>query len=267
LLLLLLLFTLLPTGLAHADLQLTYLANEGYLLDDGAGGKVLIDALFGDGLDHYPVVPPATRTDLEAGNPPFDGVDLLLATHYHDDHFDPQAVGRFLTANPQAQLLTTPQAVADLEGSFSGYDAIASRVRATLPAEGIRQTHRFGVITVTVFNLHHGRDRNPPVENLGFLVDLGGVRLLHVGDTEVTGADLAPLALDDEGIDVALLPTWMVSTPRGVKTVRQRIAPRQVVPIHFARRGDDRESEIRQLLPEAPILRQALATTTVSPRR
>lgn len=172
--------------------EITYLANEGFLLA-GGGEKVLVDALFGDGLAGYAVVPAELRSKLEAAQPPFDGVDLVLATHFHDDHFDPRAVGRFLAAAPQARFVSTPQAVERLRTEYDGFEGIAPRVRAVLPAEGDAERLESDGVALTVYNLHHGRGR--PIENLGFLVEVGGARLLHVGDTMVDAEELAVLDL------------------------------------------------------------------------
>jgi hypothetical protein len=66
------------------SLVITFLANEGVMLSSG-GTTVLIDALFGDGLRGYGIVTQPTRTALERGQPPFDRVNAVLATHVHND--------------------------------------------------------------------------------------------------------------------------------------------------------------------------------------
>jgi L-ascorbate metabolism protein UlaG (beta-lactamase superfamily) len=66
----------------------------------------------------------------------------------------------------------------------------------------------FPGIELDVFNLHHGRDREPAVENLGFLVDVEGVRFLHIGDTEATRDELMALQFGSREIDIAFIPYW-----------------------------------------------------------
>ena len=63
---------------AATGVEITYLANEGFLLAAGEK-KVLIDALF-PGITNYPAVPEPIRSRLERAETPFDGVDLVLAT-------------------------------------------------------------------------------------------------------------------------------------------------------------------------------------------
>ena len=186
--------------------DVTYLGNEGFLIAAGET-SVLIDALFSDGIAGYAVVPPKPRRQLEAAAGPFEGVDLILASHYHGDHFDPRAVARHLASNPDARFVSTHQAV-DRMRQLKSFTDLADRVEGHWPAEGATAEVEHAGVTVTVFNLHHGRDRQPPVQNLGLLIDLGGLRLLHVGDTEVTVDDIRAYALGDYDIDVLFAPGW-----------------------------------------------------------
>jgi len=262
------LFLTLSTTVTYAAettpaVEVIHLANEGFMIE-GAGHKILIDALYGEGFPEDPVIPLPLRTKLEVGEPPFDGIDLLLATHRHADHFDAGAVGRFLTASPHTRLLTTPQAVADLKADFPGYDAVASRVEAIYPPEGKPETRTYDGFTVTVHNLHHGRRRDPPVENLGFVIDLAGVSILHAGDTEMDGDEFAAWEVGAE-IDAALFPIWYFHAER-VPWIQRHVAPRTLVPIHFPSEGADaRVERVRGILPDAPILLEPFDKITVRP--
>lgn len=222
---------LLAPGPAAAQLTVTYVANEGVLLE-GGGYKILVDALFGPGIAPYATIPAEMRPALEGGQPPFDGVDLVLATHYHADHFDAATVLRFLQANGKARFVSTPQAVELLRRLAQGETEVLSRVEAALPAEGERHVVQHRGLEIEVLNLHHGRSRNPPVENLGFLARMGGLKWLHVGDTEVVEDDVRSQDLPGEGIDVALLPTWFFGSDRWFRVVEKQIQPRRVVVVH-----------------------------------
>lgn len=217
------------TAPSTARLEVTYLANEGFLVA-GAGRRVLVDALFGDGIDGYPVVPPAMRQALEDGTPPWDGVTVALASHFHGDHFDAAAVARFLRANPGATFLSTPQAVDRLAAAGAG-DVLA-RARAVLPAPGSVERVTLGEVVVEVMNLHHGGGQ-PPVENLGFVVTLGAQRFLHLGDTEATHDEFQPHLEFLRGTDLALLPFWFLASAWRAEMVRDEIRPRWAVAAHL----------------------------------
>ena len=241
-----------------------YLANEGFLVE-AAGQRVLIDGLFGPGIAGYPVVPPETRTEIEQGTGDWGGVQVALATHFHGDHFDAEAVRRFLTANPEATFVSTPQALELLADAGFDPERHPGRTRALLPAVGATESLRFGEIEIEVLNLHHGR-RQPPVENLGFVVRFGGMSLLHLGDTEAKMEDFEPYLAQLEGVDLAILPFWFLASEWRAEMVREQIKPRWVIAAHtptttagshFGRWGsyDNLIQVMRDAFPEAKIPR------------
>lgn len=224
---------------AEPAIEVRYLANEGFLIEAG-GRRVLVDGLFGEGLDGYPAVPAAMRAELERGLGEWAGIEVALATHFHGDHFDPAAVGRFLEANPQAVFVSTPQAIARLnaalatQGAVSGTSRLAllTRIRQPFPEEGAVQTLEIDGIRIEALNLHHGR-RTPPVENLGFVVTLAGKRFLHFGDTEAKLEDFEPYLDLLAEVDLAILPFWFLSSEWRAEMVRERIRPQAIVVGHL----------------------------------
>ncbi|HXV76137.1 MAG TPA: YqgE/AlgH family protein [Candidatus Polarisedimenticolaceae bacterium] len=190
-----------------AGIEATYLANEGFFLT-GGGKKVLIDASFDAGIAPYAVLADTTRHAIATGAPPFDDVDLLLATHVHADHFAPEVVLSHLRANPRARFVSTPDAIAALEPLLGGDASLAERITAVYPDEGRPETLERSGVPLRVINLHHGRGGERPVQNLGFVVTLGDTRLLHVGDTVASADELGAAAIGP--VDVAFLPYWLL---------------------------------------------------------
>ncbi len=248
----------------RGTLEITYLANEGFLLRRGEH-SVLVDALFGDGLPGYANVPGALRQVLEAAQPPFDQVDFVLATHFHGDHFDPQAVARFLANSPSSVFASSPDAVAQVRALLPGDSA--AELEPHYPAVG--ETHDVSVADtdrpeVTILRLHHGKTR-PEIQNLGFIVDFDGLRILHIGDTEATWDDFLPYRELVAEIDYAFLPAWFLTTPSYAKVTRELLRPRQIVAMHLAEEGappswfgsdrtrTNRLERVRRLFPNALI--------------
>ncbi len=217
-----------PAAAAPAEpVEVTYLANEGFLIARGER-KVLVDALF-PGIPNYPVAGAELVADMVAGEPPFDGVDLVLVSHFHRDHFGVAEVGRFLASQPEAVFVSTPQTVEALAAAGS---PPADRVRALWPEEGASVRVEIVGIGLTALNLHHVRGPRP-TQNLGLLVDLDGFRVLHVGDTEVSAEEIRPLGLDSMEIDLALLPDWLLAEPAWAGVV-EAIAPGALIAMHVA---------------------------------
>lgn len=262
---------LIAATVTRGQVEVTYIANEGFLLE-GGGKKVLVDALFDGGVTGYPNIPETMRPKLEGAKAPFDGVDLVLTTHEHADHFGPRAVVRHLTANGKAHFLSTPRAAERVRARLGKTPEVRKRVHHALPDEGKTVTTTHGGVKVRVLRLHHGRGRN--VRNLGFLIELGGLKLLHVGDTEVVGKEIAPLGLAKEKIDVALLPAWLLTYPHWRKMVRDDIKPRAIVVMHMPVKtapasyfGSDksyakRVAIIRREFPKAKIFEKAGESAT-----
>jgi L-ascorbate metabolism protein UlaG (beta-lactamase superfamily) len=210
-------------------LEVTYLANEGFMIA-GGGKKVLIDALFREGVGGYAVLSTATRALLEQARSPFDGVDVALATHFHADHFDAEAVLAHLKNNSQVFFFSTNQAADKLQATGQ-FDAIKTRVVATLPKEGERSHNKHRGLRVQLLNIHHGRGR--PIENLGFIVEIAGKRILHIGDSEAEAAAFQKYEVIEDSIDVAFLPFWYFVNDDFKQAVREQIRPRHIVVMHI----------------------------------
>ncbi|MCL4703739.1 MBL fold metallo-hydrolase [bacterium] len=210
-------------------LEVTYLANEGFMIA-GGGKKVLVDALFREGVAGYAVISPTTRELLEQARAPFDNVDAAFATHFHADHFDAEAVLAHLKNNPQSFFFSTNQA-ADKLRATGRFEAIKTRVNAALPKEGERFHYEHRDLRVQLLNLHHGRTR--PIENLGFIVEIGGKRILHIGDSVAEAAVFQKYEVAKESIDVAFLPFWYFFNDDFKRAVREQIRPRHIVVMHI----------------------------------
>lgn len=232
--------------------SVTYVGNSGFLIRAG-GKKILIDALF-DGFPGGYAVPAAVREPLLAGRPPFDGIDLILATHDHADHFSAAAVRRALASNPQAVFVGPTATVAALPDA-------GDRARALDVAEGRRVGMEVGGIRVEAMRLSHGTPPpgTPDIVNLGYLVTVGGLKFFHTGDIDyqlVTPALLQSLGIPGEHVDVAFVPHFYLGGPGPIPFVTEGIRPRYVVASHL-QYTDVRANEalIRRNFPNAVLWR------------
>jgi L-ascorbate metabolism protein UlaG (beta-lactamase superfamily) len=158
-------------------------------------------------------------------------VQLVLATHYHADHFDPQAVGNHLINNPRVIFVSTNQAIEQLESEFEKFSDIRERVIGKTPVEGKKEKLSLNGIELTAINLHHGRNRS--VENLGFIFSIGGKKILHVGDTEASEKDLELYNLPIEKIDIAFVNSWYLIYESWQKAVQNAVKPDIIVVMHL----------------------------------
>jgi L-ascorbate metabolism protein UlaG (beta-lactamase superfamily) len=248
-----------PAGAVEA----MYIANEGVMISAG-DQRVLIDGLHREYRAAYPFLPEPHRSAIEAAHPPFDGVDIVLVSHRHLDHFHPESVGRHLLSARDAVLVSSAQVTGDMEAQFADFAAIRSRVTAITPPVGTRTTTRVSDIDLVMLGVGHGSGRHADVQNLGHLVTIGGRKFLHLGDASTEDRTIfEKLRLHQDAIDVAFLPVWFLTEPEGQAIVRDLIRPRQIVAIHMpAGEAADAMERARRAFPTA-----AFFTTLLERRR
>jgi L-ascorbate metabolism protein UlaG (beta-lactamase superfamily) len=215
---------------AVATVEITYLANEGFLIES-SGKRVLVDALFRDGIKPYLTVPADLRDKLEKAQKPFDSIDLILASHFHADHYDGRAVAEHLTNNPNALFVSTNQSIEKMKTEYANFASLQDRARGIYPKEGERVTLTHRGINLQVLNVHHGRNR--PIENLGLIWEIGGKKFLHIGDSMANAADFKSYEVLKDKIDFAFLPYWYFMDEDYKKAVREFIKPRFIVLMHI----------------------------------
>jgi L-ascorbate metabolism protein UlaG (beta-lactamase superfamily) len=180
------------------SVELTWFGQAGFRLR-GGGVTVLVDMFLSDvgGRRIPPPVEPST----------LDDVDVVLCTHEHWDHLDGPTVAAVAAASPRA-LVVVPAPVAD--------QAIAAGVPAErvlgavsggpvpgLPARVVPVPACHGVDVADAYNF--GQDLSGgQVRYLGYVVELGGVRVFHAGDSLWWPGE--ERVLRDLGVHVALLP-------------------------------------------------------------
>jgi L-ascorbate metabolism protein UlaG (beta-lactamase superfamily) len=207
--------------------EVRYVANAGMLVTV-AGRRFLIDAPIRDGIAPYATSSPGERRRLEEAQAPYDNVDAILITHWHEDHFSAEAVAAHLSGNARTILVSSPEVIDRLRRAAPTVGA--AQLRAVLPAPGQAEPVDVGGVPVRVLRIRHNPSRRLPEQHLGFLVG-GAPTVLHVGDADPTPDNLA-LLKTLPSIDVALLPFWYVSDAGNRQLVADAIRPRRVVAMH-----------------------------------
>ncbi len=207
---------------------LTYLGNMGVLLE-GGGRRLVIDALHRGELAGYAPVPPDLLGPLEAAGHPFAALDLAFTTHRHRDHFHAGAVAARLDADDRIVYVAARETVDSLLAAVPGVSR-GTRVHGVLPPAGGGTRVVAGDLELEVLDLPHNPTPSRRVANVGLLVEVGGLRVLHVGDADPSVGTYASHGLPSRRVDLAIVPFWYLTGEDDA--VRRAIGARRWIATH-----------------------------------
>lgn len=238
-----------------ATATMQYLANASVLVTHG-DTTVVFDPLFRNDFGQYALVPAQVERALFEGTAPFDGLDAVFVSHYHEDHFSAADVLRLLEARPALQLFAPAQAVAGMrEISAARLAAVASRVHAI--ALGYRDapvTLEQGAVVVEAVRIPHSGwpSRQRDTENLAFRVTLdAATTVVHLGDADTSDAHFSRDGAywGRRRTHVAFPPYWFFMNDEGRRVLNTRLNAARSIGVHVPRdvpaHSDARAPELR----------------------
>lgn len=206
----------------HGSVALVWLGQAGYVLKNATGMIVMIDPYLTDWAETQwglarsipPVIDPAHLQP-----------DLLLISHWHEDHLDVPLVKQWATSGAT--------------GLFAGPITCSSRA----PAWGWLETQvvnidsgecqLFGDIEVRATFARHETPTAPAPDAVGYLLEIDGLKIWDVADSEY---DARLRALVDEQIDIMIVPINGVGgnmSTHEAALLTWYIQPKIVIPMHY----------------------------------
>ncbi len=167
--------------------------------------------------------------------------DLILVTHEHGDHLDPEAIKAIRT--PKTDIIYTEKCAEKVEGGTIMHNGDAETV------QGIK------IEAVPAYNIVHKRSNGIPFHprglGNGYVINFGDKRVYVAGDTENI-----PEMKQLKNIDIAFLPMNLPYTmaPEMVAEAARMFCPKILYPYHYGQTDtskivellkDDRDIEVR----------------------
>ena len=233
------------------EVKVTYIANMGVLISS-ASKTVLIDGLFNESYNTYPTTPKNIVAKINNLEPPFDSLDLILITHSDGDHFSAPMIADYLAKNKSVKVVCNNLTSSALKESI-GLTADTSRIVGITPELCNSTDTLVDDINVKVLRLRHS-SRDGRGENLGFVIEIDGVKVFHSGDsggnfrqggafTEIQEYD--SIGIEEMEVDLAILNRsflWNSNRP-GLQILKDQMKPKHIILTHFSENNKQGEWE------------------------
>ncbi len=114
-------------------------------------------------------------------------------------------------------------------------------------------------IKLKILGLRHGSERFRSIQNPGHIIEVGGKKLLHIGDADMTAENFAAFNLAKENIDIAFIPFWYLLSDSGRSLVKDEFNPGQIIAVHISPKDAEQVSaKLKEVYPEVIAFTQIL---------
>jgi ankyrin repeat protein/L-ascorbate metabolism protein UlaG (beta-lactamase superfamily) len=212
---------------------ITYISNDGFLITSETK-VVVVDALIKNPWG-YSNTPDKVFDDMASARPPFERIDLLLFSHAHRDHFEPEMAAKVLMGHPETILVGNEIVFNELkEAAGDDFPKISARVKNTNPEWGTIVEETINGVNLKIFPVNHAMPERPYV-TLAYLMDMDGVDVLHMGDIYAPSNEeyFRTFQLQMLEIDVAFIDPFFLLDKIGQQMAKEFIQPKRIVPMHM----------------------------------
>jgi ankyrin repeat protein len=234
-----------------SEIKVTYIANMGVLISS-ASKNILIDGLFNESYDTYPITPKNIVSKINKFEAPFNSIDLILVTHSDGDHFSALMLAEYLSINKTVKVVCSNITSSALKKG-EGYKLDTSRIIAITPELYKSIDTMVNNIKIKILRLRHG-DGDGQEENTGFIVDMDGVIIFHSGDSggkvaseqEVSEIqEYDSIGIEKMKVDLAILNrgSFWGSKAAGMQIIEKYMKPKHLILTHFSENNKDGEWE------------------------
>ena len=249
----------------QADITITQLANEGAIISSG-DARVMIDGMVVEPYSVYGGLPQTAVPDYQSASGAFAGIDLALSSHRHHDHHQPRFACSFLQGSAEVHFYSGSQVLGLTREKCRDFVTTSPRVHEVAPQRGQPEIIEGDGYRVTVFPLSHGTRKYARIQNNGHLIEIGGMKVLHIGDAAMDPTDFIHAGLAEVALDVALIPFWYFQPGPGSEVIDGYIKARHKIAVHIP---PGEMAEVKEHLgsnyPDVLILENPLDEASFSP--
>jgi|WetSurMetagenome_2_1015567.scaffolds.fasta_scaffold71520_2 L-ascorbate metabolism protein UlaG (beta-lactamase superfamily) len=212
--------------------EIIFISNSGFLLYSG-NEKFLIDGIYSVGSGIFTVPSDDILNKERNAITPFDSVNMLLVSHYHSDHINPDYVIDHMINDGPSVLVSTTQVKSLLENN-PNFDLVKDNINSIVPPSGTKIDTTIKDVRLKIMSLRHNNDSKNEHQNLGFIIKTNQFRIFHPGDAQADNPDeYKNLKLADDSIDIAFIPYWFFDNDKKGKEIIDYLKPKAIIIIHI----------------------------------
>ena len=224
-----------------ARLSAALMGNAGVLISFG-GTKILLDSLYMDDSGMFSNVPSDIMDRLFVGEKEFEGVEYVLFSHFHPDHFHKQLALDYFSFRPPKRTILP-------EDSRYGQDLTACLKQKSIPYTELKansKNHVFALspqFYVTAIPTGHMGCQFADVPHFSYLFTAYDRNVLFLADARCSSSDLQ--CLEKETINSVFVTPLFFHNKAGQEIIKNILCPNQVLIYHLPFLEDDKNGYLK----------------------
>lgn len=249
----------LSSGSLFADVTIIQLANEGVILSDQGSARVMIDGMVVEPYSVYGGLSAELSEQFFQGEGAFGGIQLALVSHQHHDHNQPGAACKFLQRSTKTQFVSSVQVMDLMREKCRQFITTSPRIRIIDPQQGHGSVIDMDAVRVTAFPISHGVGKYAKLQNYAHLVEIGGLRILHLGDAAMDAENFGAAGVENMNADVVLIPFWFFQPGPGGDITRRFLGAPHQIAVHIPpREMQEVKDFLQRQFPQVLVLENTL---------
>lgn len=248
------------SGNGPASVEITYVANEGFMIA-GRDGRVIIDAVHRNPWG-YTSTTDRIYSMMCENRPPLDNIDVSVASHAHADHMLAGMTAELLNRNERIVFVSSPAACDSVKAQAGDrFSKIEERISSVDPEWNSVVELDLNGIEFGFFGINHAGPGEIPYKTLATIVDLGGVRLVHLADQapQSSAEFYEAVDLKRRGVDIVFADRFFLADSIGQHLMKEYIDPEYIILMHLRNEEiDAAATELSPLFPNLVVFREQL---------